>query len=159
MRPSETIIAGPGLTSQGAPPLDIFHPNAPKTRVGDPGPGRGPRLVRPASFGALPRLARYAVPQRVQNSRFGPHNGLKTRPTYAFAMSTTAITTAPERRALVEQLLRRKGIQRVVDPGIPRRRQFSPCELSFAQQRLWLMAQLNPRSAAFNIPVRLRLRG
>src|SRR5437762_5557649 len=75
-------------------------------------------------------------------------------------MTTQAMSAAaPERRALVEQLLRRKGIQRAVDPGIPRRRQFSPCELSFAQQRLWLMAQLNPESAAFNIPVRLRLRG
>jgi hypothetical protein len=29
------------------------------------------------------RLVRYAVPQRVQNSRWCPHNGLKTRPTYA----------------------------------------------------------------------------
>ena len=75
-------------------------------------------------------------------------------------MTTQAMSAAaPERRALVEQLLRRKGIQRAVDLGIPRRRQFSPCELSFAQQRLWLMAQLNPESAAFNIPVRLRLRG
>src|SRR3989442_12137919 len=101
--------------------------------------------------------------------------GLKTRPTCVtqvgsgvspkpkaypiLSMATEVVTSAPERRALVEQLLRRKGIQRAVDPGIPRRRQFSPCELSFAQQRLWLMAQLNPESAAFNIPVRLRLRG
>src|SRR2546422_9586063 len=40
-------------TSQAAPPLDIFNPNAPKTRVGDPGPGRAPRLVRPVSSGTL----------------------------------------------------------------------------------------------------------
>src|SRR5919109_4245109 len=71
----------------------------------------------------------------------------------------TNATTAPERRALVDQLLRRKGIQRGADAGIPRRPQFSPCELSFAQQRLWLMAQLRPRSAAYNIPLGLRLRG
>ena len=71
----------------------------------------------------------------------------------------TNTTTAPERRALVDQLLRRKGIQRGSDAGIPRRPQFSPCELSFAQQRLWLMAQLRPYSAAYNIPMGLRVRG
>ena len=71
----------------------------------------------------------------------------------------THVTTAPERRALVDELLRRKGIRRGAEAGIPRRPQFSPCELSFAQQRLWLMAELKPLSAAYNIPLRLRLRG
>src|SRR2546425_2641042 len=45
---------------------------------------QSPRLVRPSVFLARSaRLARYAVAQRVQNSRVWPHNGLKTRPTYA----------------------------------------------------------------------------
>jgi amino acid adenylation domain-containing protein len=73
------------------------------------------------------------------------------------------ITTAPDRRALVDRLLRTRGIQPRVSreewEAIPRRPRFSPCALSFAQQRLWLMTQLKPRSAAYNIPLGLRLRG
>src|SRR2546422_477691 len=39
---------------------------------------QSPRLVRPSVFLARSaRLARYAVAQRVQNSRVWPHNGLK----------------------------------------------------------------------------------
>src|SRR3989442_1719337 len=45
-----------------------------------------PRLVRPSVFLARSaRLARYAVAQRVQNSRVWPHNGLRMRPTYETA--------------------------------------------------------------------------
>src|SRR3989442_14508382 len=41
---------------------------------------QSPRLVRPSVFLARSaRLARYAVAQRVQNSRVWPHNGLKSR--------------------------------------------------------------------------------
>jgi amino acid adenylation domain-containing protein len=34
-----------------------------------------------------------------------------------------------------------------------------PVPLSFAQQRLWVLAQLDPESVAYNIPIALRVRG
>src|SRR5438874_2109564 len=41
------------------------------------GSRQSPRLVRPSiSLARCARLARYAVPQRVRNARFEPHNGL-----------------------------------------------------------------------------------
>lgn len=73
--------------------------------------------------------------------------------------TTTSPVRTPDRRALVDQLLRRKGISRAGPSGIPLRERYSPCALSFAQQGLWLAVQLDPRSAAYNIPARLRIEG
>ena len=55
--------------------------------------------------------------------------------------------TADEKRALLADLLRKKAAEPTKVP------------LSFAQQRLWLLAQLDPHSAVYNIPRALRLRG
>ena len=44
-------------------------------------------------------------------------------------------------------------------PIAPRGAAPAPLPLSFAQQRLWFLDQLEPGSAAYNIPLRLRLRG
>src|SRR5215468_9876285 len=52
-----------------------------------------------------------------------------------------------EKRRLLADLLRKKAAK-------PR-----TVALSFAQQRLWLLAQLDPKSSAYNIPRALRLRG
>src|SRR4029450_8534948 len=41
---------------------------------------------------------------------------------------------------------------------IPRRSQTKP-QLSFAQERLWFIDQLMPGSAAFNVPMAVRLSG
>src|SRR2546425_7198507 len=64
---------------------------------------QSPRLVRPSVFLARSaRLARYAVAQRVQNSRVWPHNGLKTRPTYAqtkFRANPAKIAYTPRNHA------------------------------------------------------------
>ncbi|HEX7243516.1 MAG TPA: amino acid adenylation domain-containing protein, partial [Longimicrobiaceae bacterium] len=44
-------------------------------------------------------------------------------------------------------------------PGVPRRTGDGPVPLSFAQQRLWFVDQLDPGTPAYNMPYALRVRG
>ena len=60
------------------------------------------------------------------------------------------------KQALLERRLRRPA---PVEAGIPPRPQDAPAPLSFAQERLWLIDQLEPGSAAYTISAGLRLRG
>ncbi len=65
----------------------------------------------------------------------------------------------PEQRRLLELRLRQKE---AADPGRPRalpRRDGEELPLSFGQERLWFLDRLDPGSAAYNIPVHLRLAG
>src|SRR2546428_11899058 len=63
------------------------------------------------------------------------------------------------RQQLLTLLLSKKGIHRPEVQVIPRRLIFSPCPLSFAQQRLWLLDQLGIGGMAYNISTNLRLAG
>src|SRR5262245_17893608 len=84
-------------------------------------------------------------------------------------MGTTGNLTRPSRAALSpskEALLRKRlqgGIQTLQhgDPAaqIQAREQQGPARLSFAQQRLWFLHELDPQSSAYNETTALRITG
>lgn len=61
------------------------------------------------------------------------------------------------KQALLEKRL--KGSVRQSLPQIISRRPNGVCPLSFAQQRLWFLLELDPLSAAYNIPSAIQIRG
>ncbi|RIK37178.1 MAG: hypothetical protein DCC55_25095, partial [Chloroflexi bacterium] len=64
----------------------------------------------------------------------------------------------PEKRVLLQKLL--KGAD-ITDPGrpiVPRRRAETPLPLSFAQQRLWFLSQLEPDSPFYNVNFALHIK-
>src|SRR6185503_13814601 len=66
---------------------------------------------------------------------------------------------SPAKRALFEQRVQEKGLETLAGRTIPLRasREFAP--LSFAQQRLWFLGQLEPESCTYNETSALRLDG
>src|SRR3712207_1101625 len=65
---------------------------------------------------------------------------------------------SPERRALLQQLLMRRAAARSGDDA-PRRAAEGPLPLSFSQQRLWFLHQLEPESPFYNVAGAVRLSG
>src|SRR3990172_1067407 len=72
---------------------------------------------------------------------------------------TKAVAFSPEKRELLDLLLKKKGIQVPRAQVIPRRTGSGPCPLSFAQQRLWFLDQIEPNTPLYNIPGAVRLSG
>jgi hypothetical protein len=73
-------------------------------------------------------------------------------------------TLTPEQRALFEKKLAEKGLQSSKfnsqnSPILPRSQAHQPIPLSFAQQRLWFMQQLDADSTAYNVASVLKLQG
>lgn len=65
---------------------------------------------------------------------------------------------SPEKQALLERLLVEEGLETYAD-HIPQREQRDIAPLSFAQERLWFVHQLEPGSPVYNMPAALRIKG
>ncbi len=63
------------------------------------------------------------------------------------------------KQALLEQRLRGQAGRESGLPGITRRPAGEPARLSFAQERLWFLQQLNPAGGAYHMHHTLRVRG
>src|SRR5690242_8234834 len=74
-------------------------------------------------------------------------------------LSTGLSGLSSEKRRLLELQLRQKGISTLGIQTISQRKETNPCLLSFAQQRLWFMDQLEPGSPAYLIPGALEVDG
>ena len=76
-------------------------------------------------------------------------------------MAATDLTTRREKLSAAKRALleKRLGGQEAEKQTIPRRPVRSHAPLSFAQQRLWFLHQLEPDSIAYNMPTALRLTG
>jgi amino acid adenylation domain-containing protein len=72
---------------------------------------------------------------------------------------TSALELSDKRQLLLEKLLRKKGVEPGSRPAIPRRSGSGPAPLSFGQQRLWFLHQLEPAGTAYNLAEAVRLRG
>ena len=66
---------------------------------------------------------------------------------------------SPNKRALLELLLTKKGAKLPKIPRVPREGDSNSFPLSFAQQRLWFLDQLEPGKSVYNIPKAIRLSG
>ncbi|MBV9109885.1 MAG: AMP-binding protein, partial [Gemmatimonadetes bacterium] len=84
----------------------------------------------------------------------------RVRAAFAVELPLRALFEAPAVRALAARVdaLRREAAGTLAPPLVPTARE-GALPLSFAQQRLWFIDQLQPGSAAYNVAHALRLRG
>lgn len=74
-------------------------------------------------------------------------------------LSSRQSKLSPEKQALLKLRLQGKAAAGGTAQQIPRRSDTGPASLSFAQQRLWFLDQLEPGGVAYNIPAAIRLSG
>jgi acyl carrier protein len=84
----------------------------------------------------------------------------RVRETFAVEVPLRALFDAPTIAGLAEHVeqSRREGLGLLLPPLLPVSRD-APLPLSFSQQRLWFIDQLEPGSYLYNVPRALRLRG
>ena len=70
-----------------------------------------------------------------------------------------ATPLSSERLEFIARLLRKKGINVPESQTIRRREDMGACPLSFAQERLWFLSQMDPGNPAYNLSAAIRLQG
>ncbi len=65
----------------------------------------------------------------------------------------------PEQRAILEKKLKEKAKAKKKITSIPVRENKDEYPMSFAQERLWFLHQLNPKSAFYNMPAMVKISG
>lgn len=73
--------------------------------------------------------------------------------------SLTEAELSVDELALLEMMLAEEGVESSVPSTIPARMHPDKSPLSFAQQRLWFLEQLEPGSPVYHIPAAFRLQG
>ncbi|MEW9701479.1 amino acid adenylation domain-containing protein [Paenibacillus sp. SI8] len=74
-------------------------------------------------------------------------------------MSDTLLSLSETKRNLLQRLLQTEGVEASDFEKIPKRDHPGGAPLSFGQERLWFMSQLNPESPVYNMPASVRLEG
>jgi amino acid adenylation domain-containing protein/non-ribosomal peptide synthase protein (TIGR01720 family) len=74
-------------------------------------------------------------------------------------LSKTIARLSPEKRQLLEKVLRRQGVDLSRSLILPQERNPNGDPLSFAQQRLWFLDRLAPGGSSYNVSQAIRLQG
>src|SRR6185436_1381065 len=68
-------------------------------------------------------------------------------------------TEAARQRRLLLEAIKEGGLVPSAIERLPRRQEAAWAPLSFGQRRLWFLAELQPRSPAYNVPEAVRIEG
>ena len=83
----------------------------------------------------------------------------RVRSAFNMELPLRALFEAPTAAGLAERVRSLRGTGQMAAPPIKRVSREGDLPLSFAQQRLWFLHQLEPESVVYSIPVGMRLRG